>query len=314
MGAVISHNRFRYADAWCMQNETLRCVCLPEHGGKLASLYHKETGFELLFQSPSGRFRKAQPGSAFGDFEACGFDDAFPSIDAGIVSTERGDVRYFDHGEIWTAKFDCQQRTDGLRLTYQSPFLGYRYVKSLSLSENMLKVEYMIRNESDTLFPCIWACHCLVNYRSDMRLIFPKGTKSVMTVMDTEMLGPAGAVYRYPVDKTADGNSYDFTRVPPADGKTMLKYYSCGVSHEGRCGYRYPSDGLEAVIRYDEKTLPYLGFWITAGGYRGDMNCALEPTNGFYDSIAMAQRNGKCPELALGDEMRFWIEIALNTI
>lgn len=314
MGTVISRGRYGGTEAQIIENDMLRCVCLPKHGGKLASLYHKEKAFELLFQSPSGGFRKASPGSAFGDFEACGFDDAFPNIDAGIVATERGNIQYFDHGEIWTAEFEYAQWQNTLQLTYRSPFLGYHYDKLLSLTEDTLRAEYIIRNESDTAFPCIWTCHCLVNYRPDMRMIFPKGTDRVMTVMDTETLGSAGTIYQFPIDSTAGGKLYNFTGVPQADGKTMLKYYCCEESREGCCGYRYPSDGMEAVMRYDEQTLPYLGFWITAGGFRGDLNCALEPTNGYYDSIETARCNGKCPCLAPGDEMRFCLEISLYAV
>ena len=301
-------------DARLLENEMLRCVCLPEHGGKLASLYHKAKNFELLFQNQQSGYRKASPGSAFGDFEACGFDDAFPNIDAGRVRTDSGEVEYFDHGEIWAARFDCEERPDGVVLAYKSPFLGYFYKKSLVLSGNVLSINYLIRNESDAAFPCIWACHCLVNYRRDMRLIFPKGTDSVIAVMATRLLGPAGTVYRFPSDKIPDGWDYDFTTVPEADDKTMLKYYCCGESQEGLCGYLYPTEGISATFHYDAALLPYLGFWITVGGYRGDKNCALEPTNGFYDSIAMAKRNGKCQELRPNEEMRFQFDISLNDL
>ncbi len=312
MDAVIRRGTYANADAWILENETLRCVCLPEHGGKLASLYHKGKKFELLFQSPSGAYREAAPGSAFGDFEACGFDDAFPSIDAETVSTGRGPVRYFDHGEIWTAKFACEPRRGGLRLVYQSPYLGFRYEKTLSLSGCALSLAYAIRNERGAAFPCLWACHCLVVCRDDMRLLFPEGTLRVMTVMATEKTGPAGTVCRFPLHRAANGGTLDFTCVPPAEGLTMLKYFCVDAAREGRCGYRYPSEGIEALMRYDPEKLPYLGFWVTAGGYRGDVNCALEPTNGFYDSISAARANGKCPKLEPGAEMAFELEITLK--
>lgn len=313
MDAVVRHGEFGGADAWILENETVKAVCLPAHGGKLASLYHKAKAFELLFQNPFGGFRKARPGSDFSAFEACGFDDAFPSIDAGAVQTERGELEYFDHGEIWTAEFTCEPCEGGIALHYQSPFFGYRYRKTLSLRENTLTVGYTIKNESGTAFPCIWACHCLVNYRGDMRVIFPEGVNRVMNVMDTETLGSAGRIYQFPQDHVADGSVCDFSAVPRADHKTMLKYYCCDPVQEGRCGYRYPSEGIEATLRYDGGILPYLGFWVTAGGYRGDRNCALEPTSGFYDGIATAQKNGKCPVLEPDGEMAFELEISMDT-
>ena len=314
MGTVTHMEKFDGANAVVLENRNIGCVCLPEHGGKLASLYYKKQRFELLFQNPKQMYRIAQPGSAFGDYEACGFDDAFPNIDAGTVETAAGKQTYFDHGEIWTAKFNYERSAEELRLTYKSPFLGYRYEKLLSLRGSTLLIEYRIRNESESAFPCIWACHCLVNYRTDMQLIFPDDVERVLNVANTKRLGSTGTIYRFPVDATTDGNVYDFTTVPPLDGKTMVKYYCCDAVQEGRCGYRYPTEGVEAIFTYDANALPYLGFWVTAGGYRGDANCALEPTNGFYDSIETAQQNGKCPVLQPNEELRFQLRITLKSL
>lgn len=314
MGTVIKHGNYQGAHAWFIENDALACICLPEHGGKLASLYLKEKKFELLYQNPAGVFRRAAPGSAFGNFEACGFDDAFPSIDAGIITTKSGSVPYFDHGEIWTAEFKSERQQDELCLSYESPFLGFHYQKTLLLQGETLKIAYSIRNASDTPFPYIWACHCLVNYRSDMRLSFPNGTNRVTNAMKTNILGAPGSEYRFPLDKVADGETYDFTRVPQADGQTILKYYCSKESKEGRCGYCYPSDGIAVEMRYDANALPYLGFWVTAGGYRGDLNCAFEPSSGFYDSIALAQSNGKCPILAAGAELNFSLDLSLHCL
>ena len=312
MDAVVRHGNFEGADAWILENDTLKAVCLPSHGGKLASLYHKAKAFELLFQNPFGHYREASPGSDFKSFEACGFDDAFPNIDAGVIRTEHGERSYFDHGEIWSAKFSCAPCEDGITLEYRSPFLGYRYQKTLALHESAVSVQYRIQNESGLAFPCIWACHCLVNYHSDMRVVFPKGTKRVMSVLDSKILGAAGREYLFPRDQAANGAVYDFTTVPPSDDNTMLKYYCCEPVEEGCCGYLYPSAGIGVKLRYDKTILPYLGFWVTAGGYRGDRNCALEPANGYYDGISTAQRNGKCPVLEPEEELTFSLEISFS--
>ena len=64
------------------------------------------------------------------------------------------------------------------------------------------------------------------------------------------------------------------------------------------------------MLEYDAEKLPYLGVWITAGGFQGDYNCALEPTNGFYDSISKAAGNGKLPVLGAGESMEFDLHIS----
>lgn len=314
MEPVIKTETIQGAEAVVLENDRLRCVCLPAHGGKIVSLYRKDRDFELLFQNPRSRYRKAKPGAPFGDYEACGFDDAFPNIDAGRVQTARGEIDYFDHGEIWSAPFDFAVEPGGVRLTYSSPFLGYRYQKRLALEGDALTLHYSISNESAFSFPCIWACHCLVNVHPGMRILFPRGTARVRNVFDSPLLGEAGALYRFPVDQAADGERYDFSKPLDARRASMLKIYCAEAVQEGICGYRYEEQGVEAAFFYDETKLPYLGFWATAGGYRGDVNCALEPANGFYDSIELAQKNGKCGELLPGEMLEFSLQISVNPI
>ena len=99
-----------------------------------------------------------------------------------------------------------------------------------------------------------------------------------------------------PKNKLFDDNTiagaYDFSSPPAAMPPTMVKYYLAEPVKNGYCGFWYPRAGAGCLLRYDPAILPYLGVWITAGGFRGDYNCALEPSNGFYDDINTARQNG----------------------
>ena len=66
-----------------------------------------------------------------------------------------------------------------------------------------------------------------------------------------------------------------------------------------------------AQLEYDSTMLPYLGFWATGGGYRGDVNCALEPTNGYYDGIPNARQHNACPVLTPDETWNFTLSIQL---
>lgn len=294
--------------AWELSSELLTCIVFPSHGGKVLSLKSRKTGFELLFQNPGEGFKKAETGSLFGKFEACGFDDAFPSIDPGRVTAGGREIAYPDHGEIWSAGFGCREDGNGLCLNYQSNLLPYRYEKRLWLREDMLHCSYRIENRGEYAFPCIWACHCLAVYMPDMRLVYPAGTKEIEVVLDSERLGPAGTVH--PFTFPPDG-ALDFTRVPGAETEGMEKYYVRGKVREGKCGFIYPSAGMAADLVFDAKILPYLGFWITTGGYRGDKNCAFEPADGYYDSIGTAGMNQCLRVLRPGEVMAFELGIRL---
>jgi hypothetical protein len=69
----------------------------------------------------------------------------------------------------------------------------------------------------------------------------------------------------------------------------MVKYYLQSRLRKGRCGCRYPSQGVACEMEFEAEALPYLGFWLTAGGYRGEYNFAFEPATSYYDGISRSQ-------------------------
>lgn len=298
-----------------LDNENLEAVILPERGGKVASLLVKKTGMELLYQNTRKTFTRAQFGSNFGDFEACGFDDAFPTVDEEIVEVGGKKEIYPDHGEIWSASFvvdpPAMAKENAVNLCYYSRRLNYDYQKRFELKGNRLCCRYTIRNNAKVSLPYVWTMHCLMNLTPNMRFIFPAGTKQVQNVFSGSVLKGEEKIYLYPEDETEDG-WYRFDRLPD---EGSVKYYAVGRVKEGVCGYDYPETNTSVRLHYDPEKLPYLGCWITAGGYRGDKNCALEPCTGYYDSVGKAKRLvGSCAELAPGEMLDFTIEIEAYSI
>ncbi len=166
-------------------------------------------------------------------------------------------------------------------------------------------------NTSKENLPCIWAAHYLVNCHKDMELILPKGTDLVMNVTKSKYLGEIGNFHPYP--KTIDyyGNEYRLDRVFPHDANKYEKYYVYNTISEGKCGIYYPHKNVTYLLHFDKEKLPYIGFWVTEGGFRGDYNCAIEPSNGFFDSIDRARLEGKLYELKAGESLNFTISIEL---
>ncbi len=87
--------------------------------------------------------------------------------------------------------------------------------------------------------------------------------------------------------------------------KEAYKFYFEGDLEKGQVGLDYTKDRVQYLIKYQTKINPYLGVWITKGGFKGEYNCALEPSNGFYDSVSLAYENQKLP-LVQGQEEHKW--------
>lgn len=289
-------------DSMKIENTRLKIEFNPQLGGKIISFYDKEREFE--FAAQKGRtLKKILPADDFSAY-AFGMDDAFPNIDQELVKWEGRNIFYPDHGEIWKAEFQVKSRTiSSVSLCWESVSLGYQYHKQMSVIDNSLYIQYCIKNLTDDNLPCIWTWHGLMRYEEDMEIIFPAETFYFRNVLEGSVLGNEGKIY--PSENTV----YDFAKVPKEDSKSMIKFYAEGRVTEGRCGFYYPSSNVACILEYDKQMLPYLGVWVTAGGLQDDYNCALEPTNGFYDSISKAYKNHALPILKSGENLNITLKI-----
>jgi galactose mutarotase-like enzyme len=141
-----------------------------------------------------------------------------------------------------------------------------------------------------------------------MNLIMPCGVTRYRNVLNGTMLGDEGKLYE------VQNNFYDFNKMPDPSICNMVKYYCDEPVSKGHCGIYYPSNNVSYILDYDAQKLPYLGVWITAGGLQGEYNCALEPSNGYYDSIGRAYENKKLPILRQGESFNFELRITLKEV
>lgn len=307
---MLNNINFKNEKAIEISNGTIKIVVLPNIGGKIASIYHINKEFEFVFQNSENSYKQPKLYSKFEKFDAAGLDDAFPTIDSGEVEFEGKSIMYPDHGEIWTGSFEILTLgEDNVVLQYQSKILPYLYKKTIRLlKDNKIKISYDIRNNGKEPLPCIFAAHYLVNYNKSMEICFPKGTQELLIVQDSQELGKTGTVYNYNNIKTKEKLCY----VNWADTINTQKYYVNKKVNQGRCSIKYHHVNLEYILEYDKDKLPYLGFWITEGGFRGDYNCALEPCTGFYDSIDIAKINKALRFIKSNSNLNFDINIIIK--
>lgn len=291
-----------------MENQALRIVILPQLGGKIASVCYKKKNFELAAQNSKGIYQIPMADAEFSQYDASGLDDAFPNIVETKYRYGNKERKYPDHGEIWSSPFSYEIQNHKVNLFYRSERFGYTYKKIISLEDEKVNLQYEIKNEKDIPFPCLWTFHGLIRYEEDMEFFYPKEVQSFENVLQSQELGAEGR--HLPMEN----GEYDFCRVPLRKSETMVKYYADKKIERGYCGCRYPAQGMECILRYNAKDLPYLGVWITAGGFRGDYNCALEPSNGYYDDIFTAEKNQSLYLLKKEEPLTFHLEILIKEL
>jgi len=303
---------FKQTKAIKMENKDISIVILPEIGSKIASIYSKEKDFEFLFQNKENSYKKAEFDSNFENYDCSGFDDCFPNIDRSKLFINNQRHTYPDHGEIWSADFDHKLNNESLILNYSSKYFDYNYRKIITIIKNKIVIDYKIKNNLKTAFPAIWTMHCLLKYAENLKLNFPVDLKKMINVQQSDYLGDQGAEHSFPITKDEFGEKYRLNRVNNRKGKLTEKYYSSGIINDGIVSAYYPDQNAEIIIKYDSKKLPYLGFWLTEGGFKGDYNFAFEPTDGYYDSINLALKNKKINIIDPGAEYSFAIDLIIK--
>lgn len=304
---LIQETLWRGQQAVILENTNMTVAVLPKLGGKIASiLFKRDNGpdFELAAQPERISYRMPEHDTGFAMCDASGIDDAFPTIDPGSLPDGGHRFRYTDHGEIWRSSFSSRIDSEALIMEYTSQENPFFYQKTVTLLEQGIRINWHISNTGDVPFPFLWTMHGLVKYEPDMELLYPEEIGRFLNVLDSPELKSAGTEHIPGVD-------WDFGRVPDMNSGSQLKYYAAEKVTSGWCGYRYPRQQMRCILRYDSETLPWLGMWITAGGFRGDHNCAWEPSTGFYDSVDRARRTGTLRVLEPKSSIGFWAEYQL---
>lgn len=290
-----------------LENEIYQVTVIPRLGGKIASVRRKKDDFEYLFQ-PKKPYEPPNIYDDFSLFQPSGIDDCFPSIDAESLLKEGKETVYPDHGEIWSAPMNWSLSAPGtIRMDFASAVFHYGFRKEIRIAGNNITMMYSVTNTGESAFPCFYTFHGLFRMEEDMRISYPKGIQRILNVMDHSILGKSGTVHTFP-----ESVGHDFRGLPQKGEPYMMKYYVLDELQEGRCGFTYPSQKASALIEFDVKALPYLGLWMTQGGYQGDFNIALEPSSGFYDSISKAMQHEKITILSPGEAWEFQITLTLS--
>ena len=259
----------------------LEVVVVPGWGGKTVSVRHLATGEELLFQRPG--VPEAKDRTNFGEW-AFGWDDCWPSVEAAGPD-------YPDHGALWRQAGRIVSQTETSLTVELSPSDGqWSYTKTWQLEGSSVRLSIRIENRSRHWLPAFWTFHALVRVEDDMKLVFP-GADERRTVFG-ENFAP-GAL--------------------PGTGHAS-KFWLPGPVENGFCGIDYPALGMAYRLEWDPVALPYLGYWVTNGGFQNQRNAAWEPSDGFYDSLAIARDNGALPVLGPGQTKEFALVLTWDSI
>ncbi len=312
---MIGETEYRGLAAVKMENEVLRAVFLPDYGSKMVSLLHKRTGREILFQPSETELELPYYGADYAAWDASGFDELFPSIDASFYPEEPWRGQYIpDHGELWTLSWSADITPKGLEFRVQSPRFPYAIKKRVNLIDNLLQLEYRAFNQAQQPFKFIWAAHLLLaSEKERISLLLPEEVEEVINVKRDEHLGAWGERHSYPLTGSQQtGESIDLSTMDASGCGSSQKFYALHPLQKGCCGVEFIDTGERLLYSFPPDRVPYLGVWKSQGGFRGDYNLALEPCTGAFDDLYLADKLDRVSAIPAQGSLSWYLQLRLE--
>lgn len=298
-----------------IENKFIRCIILPQVGGKMIKLINKKTGTNFLLepQNETKRYEPAPYGSPFDQFDTSGFDECFPTVEECEYPASNNKIIFPDHGELWCQQWSHEFDNNSVVISAEGVAYGYTFTKTIHLEANKLKIEYALFNISDDPFKFIWSAHPLLNVEPGDEIILPNDVKEVMLNWSSdESIGKFGDVVQWPImDK-----KNDYSKVKPVDFGKAIKCFSPKVG-SGKAALLKKRTGEQLIYNFDPETIPYIGIWLCYGGWPADRNpkhltAAIEPATGRPDSLSTAIKNNECSLVQPHEEFKWDVKIEIG--
>jgi galactose mutarotase-like enzyme len=279
--------------AWALESECLRVVVVPGMGAKLVSLLDKRNQLEWLVE-PGGRpFKQVPYGAAFEDQDMSGWDEMFPTIVACAypATGERYGASIPDHGEVWTLPWGQEPASPHqLKLSVLGKALPYRLTRTLEYSAaSTLKMAYELNNLGQERMPYIWAAHPQFTCGEQAEILLPPQVSEVCNTIPADWgWGEPETRFGWPQAVSIDGKPVHIDQTGPAALKQARKFFVLPETSIGWAGLQRCPAGDWLRLDWNPAEVPYLGIWVDEGALNHTSVVALEPTTGFYDSLAIA--------------------------
>lgn len=304
-------------DAWTLENDGMKAVVVPQVGAKIVSLYDKRIGHEWLVPS----WRALQPltyGARFVDQDMSGWDEMFPTIDACDYPDQGVYLgrRLPDHGEVWALPWALMHHQDGeVTLAVSGAVLPYQLQRTASLQEqNVITLDYSLKNNGDAPFFYLWTAHPQFAVEADTLIQLPSNVTRVVNVLESSRWGAPDKIYAWPEAIALDGKTYRLDKIGPASRQEYRKFYllpehsvnwAALVNHRLGCSIR---------LDWSAEQLPYLGIWVDEGAFNPLATAALEPSNGYYDSLSRAFHNRRISKIQPGEIVHWSLRLSLLAV
>jgi len=292
-----------------LRTPDIRVITTPEYGGRIVSLLSLKSGREWLWSKTPGRDvflpNTAEP---FSLSPMVGIDECFPTIAACTVAGGK----YADHGDLHSRSWTILEADETrIKLRVELPGPGLSFERTLRVEAAELALSYRVCHHGTQKVPWLWAFHPLFNLEAGDRLelsssLPPLRTGSVRGVPALH----AGRPFDWP--EPVQGVNLAQGILAPNTGQYAKLFFRASGFPVASIVNSQTGESMD--ISWDAREIPYMGFWLTRGGWNGYHHWALEPTH--YPAehpLAVPGFDSPPPELLPGDQVGWNISIKLKS-
>jgi galactose mutarotase-like enzyme len=285
-----------------LSSPELEVMILPACGGKIVSLRHRASGREWLAQPSRPLHARPAYGSSFTAADLFGWDEMLPTIIAcRYPSADPAlGVELPDHGEVWALEWKVLREAPGsVLMAVDGRALPYRLERNVSLNGQCLRLDYRLTAAGSEPLWLLWAAHPQFACTGGSRLVLPGHVKNLLDVTVPGQTSPCAWPDQAPDNPQA---------LARGEGRKLY------VTPPATVSWAALADGGGDWLRmsWDTAVVPYLGIWLDNHAYAREPVVALEPSTGFYDDLALAQRSGRVPLVPAGEQLRWWVEVSVG--
>jgi galactose mutarotase-like enzyme len=307
----VSRTSWHAFSALTLESEAIRVTIVPDLGAKIVSLYDKAHQREWLVP-PIRPVKQTIYGATFVEQDMSGWDEMLPTI----TTCEWEGAQLPDHGEVWSIPWHVENTAGAVVLSVEGLAVPYHFVRSASLiAQDRLELRYSLTNTGQKVLPYLWAAHPQFAASPDTQIVFPpEVTQVINVIVDDPVLGKADGLCPWPEAVSISGQAWRLDRVQPVENHTCRKIYTRPEQPVSWAALVDQKLGCQLRLDWPSDFAPYLGLWIDEGAYNTAPVAALEPANGYYDSLERAIQNQKYATLAPQQEAVWTMNVYLGAL
>jgi hypothetical protein len=278
---------------------TLTATFIPSLGGRLASL-RRDGGREWMYRpTPDLRLWTNRRGDPFTASTFVGLDECIPTI----AACRHRNRQLADHGEAWARPWTTEQAGATVwRAWVDLPPTGLRLERTATLDAQGLRLDYLLTNRGQMEEDWLWAFHALFTWQDGDRMDLPEVCAVAVEYSDHADLAIGASV---PWPHPAAGLDLARNHLGPVPACAKL------IARAGGSAAILAVDGQRLDLAWDPAAMPWLGLWLTRGGFRGQHGWAVEPTNGDHDGLDQCRAGGTGATLAPGEQTVWSVRVAV---